>query len=468
MKKTIALTIMAIFILSLVPLAVADTDVAVNSDTSVDSETSSGSSDSSNVRVISTTSVRADTQENDNKSQRENMKDRLEKMRENSEKRLEKIAELDQKQRERLSKLNVTNLDKIMQLKSDRLEKLSELSDEKLEKIAELDQEKLEKISELNRSDIQKFLELNRARSKELAKMDFQALKMELKGINMLKVRNAHDLDERNLTQSVILKARADFEAAKEKFKESKDGLEGAREKLKESKEKRDDNATIENARDYLLKVSDALVSHLEKIKAKVQENSNIEANVSARIVAEIDAQIADINSIKADVQSATTKEQIKEDASRLRKKWNTLEHLVELYSKRVVSARVEGIVNQGLVLEKRLDHVLQEAKDKNISINVSAEVDLFSQKIAESKDKYTQAQAKLSEALNLRAGGEPADSSKIKALTDEANRLLKESRELIKQAHDELKIIVKEIKGAYPDADLSEDVEVEVEQESD
>ena len=229
MKKTIALTIMAIFILSLVPLAIADTEVAANSDTSVDSETRSGSLDSSNVQVSPRTSVRAGAEIN------ENAKDRLEKMRENNEKRLEKIAELDQKQRERLSKLEVKNFEKISQLKSDRLEKLAELSDEKLQKIAELDQEKLEKISELNRSDIQKFLELNRARSKELAKMDFQTLKMELKGIKILKVKDAHDLDERNLTQSDILKARADFEAAKEKFKESKDGLEGAREKLKKS-----------------------------------------------------------------------------------------------------------------------------------------------------------------------------------------------------------------------------------------
>jgi len=462
MKKTIALMIMAVFILSLVPLAVADTEVAANSDASVDSETSSGSSDSSNVRVSSTASVRARAEIN------ENAKDRLEKMRENNEKRLEKIAELDQKQRERLAELEIKSFEKISQLKGDRLERLASLSSEKLKRIAELEQEKLEKISELNQSDIQKFSELNRARLKELAKMDIKALKMELNGIKMLKIRDARDLDKRNLSQSVILKARADFEAAKEKFRESKDNLEGAREKLRESKEKRDDNATIENARDYLLRVSDAFVSHLEKIKAKVQENANIEANVSARIVAEIDAQIADINSIRADVQSAMTKQQIKDYAAKLRKKWNTLEHLVELYSKRVVSARVEGIVNQGLVLEKRLDHVLQEAKDRNISIDVSAEVGVFSQKIAESKGKYTQAQAKISEALSLRANGEPADSAKIQSLMDEANQLLKESRDSIKQAHDELKVIVKKIKGAYPGADLSESMEVEVEQESD
>jgi len=461
MKKTIALVIMAVFILSIIPLAIADAEVDANSSASVDSETRAGSSDSFNVGVSSRTSVRASV------DSRENAKDRLEKAKENAGKRLEKIAELDQKQNERLSKLNVKNFEKISQLKGGRLERLANLSSEKLERIAELDSDKLEKISDLNQSDIQKFSGLNRARLKELAKMDIRTLKTELKGIKLLRVRNAHDLDKRSITQSDTLKARADFEAAKEKFKESKDGLEDARDKLKQSREKHDDNATLEHAREYLLKVSDALVSHLGKIKAKVQENSNIEANVSARITAEIDTQIADINSIKADVQSAATKEQIKEDAAKLRKIWNTLQHLVELYSKRVESARIEGIVNQGIVLEKRLDHVLQEAKDRNISLDVSAEVDVFSQKIADSKDKYTQARAKISEALDLRAHGEAADSSKIKSLIDEANQLLKDSRDSIKQAHDELKVIVKKIKEAYPGANLSEGVEVEVEQES-
>jgi len=158
----------------------------------------------------------------------------------------------------------------------------------------------------------------------------------------------------------------------------------------------------------------------------------------------------------------------VEEASKKLREIWSRLKHVIDLHAKRVVAARVEGIVNQGLVLEKRLDHVLQEAKDRNISIDVSAEVGVFSQKIAESKGKYTQAQAKISEALSLRANGEPADSAKIQSLMDEANQLLKESRDSIKQAHDELKVIVKKIKGAYPGADLSESMEVEVEQESD
>src|SRR3989344_4998519 len=449
MKKTIALGIIAVFIFSIVPITMADND-----------------SDRTGIGIKSGVNVNAGALTNENgKGRRDMMNDTLQKMQEKNTERVEKIAELDQRQMEKLSRLGVRNAERIANLKGERLQRIMNLSETKLERISELDKEKIERISELNESDMQKFSSLNRARLKELSKLDFQTLKMELKGIKIRKVKNAHDLDARNITQSIILSARADFEAAKEKFKESKNGLENAREKLKESKEKHDDNATLENAREYLLKASDALISHLEKIKAKVQENSNIQANVSARIVLEIDAQIADINSIKADVQSAATKQQIKDYAAKLRAKWNTLQHLIEIYSKRVVSARVEGMVNQGLVLEKRLEHVLQEAKDKNISIDVSAEVDVFSQKIAESKAKYIQAQAKISEALDLRANGEPADSSKIKSLADQANQLLKDSRDLLKQAYDELKVIVKKIKEAYPSANLSENVEVEVEE---
>ena len=435
MKKTIALGIIAVFIFSIVPITMADND-----------------SDRTGIGIKSGVNVNAGALTNENgKGRRDMMNDTLQKMQEKNTERVEKIAELDQRQMEKLSRLGVRNAERIANLKGERLQRIMNLSETKLERISELDKEKIERISELNESDMQKFSSLNRARLKELSKLDFQTLKMELKGIKIRKVKNAHDLDARNITQSIILSARADFEAAKEKFKESK--------------EKHDDNATLENAREYLLKASDALISHLEKIKAKVQENSNIQANVSARIVLEIDAQIADINSIKADVQSAATKQQIKDYAAKLRAKWNTLQHLIEIYSKRVVSARVEGMVNQGLVLEKRLEHVLQEAKDKNISIDVSAEVDVFSQKIAESKAKYIQAQAKISEALDLRANGEPADSSKIKSLADQANQLLKDSRDLLKQAYDELKVIVKKIKEAYPSANLSENVEVEVEE---
>ena len=129
------------------------------------------------------------------------------------------------------------------------------------------------------------------------------------------------------------------------------------------------------------------------------------------------------------------------------------------------MAARVEGLVNRGIVLEKRLDHVLAKAKEQGIEVDVSAELTAFSEKITLAKDKYKQAQDKLYAALDLKAGN--ATEDQIKAVADEAKVLLKEARETIKEAHDILKTIVKKIKEAMPDADISTDVEVEVAQET-
>ena len=177
--------------------------------------------------------------------------------------------------------------------------------------------------------------------------------------------------------------------------------------------------------------------------------------------------KISEVAQIKAEAEAAATKEQVKEASKKLREIWSRLKHIIDLHAKRLVAARVEGIINKGLVLEKKLDNVLEKAKEKGLDADVSAEMSIFSEKIALSKDKYTQAQAKLSEALDLRSKGEAADSEKIKSIMNEANQLLKEARDALKEAHDALKTIVKKIKGSMPEADLSADVEVEVEQEA-
>ncbi|MBI2102023.1 hypothetical protein HYT53_05430 [Candidatus Woesearchaeota archaeon] len=305
---------------------------------------------------------------------------------------------------------------------------------------------------------------LGRARLKSVTDKDKERLKVELKALKIVKVKNAEDLDRRDISEARLKQVKDKFEKAKEEFDDAKDELKDAREALKEAKENRDENATIEHAKDYLLHTADALMSHLEKLKAKVQESENIDAELEAKMVAEIDAQIAEINSIKADVEAATTKEQIKEAAKKLRTKWNRLKQIIKLHTERIVSARVEGIVNRGVVLEKKLDHILEGLDEKNITVNVSAEVSAFSDKIALAKDKYKQVQVKLAAVIDLKAGN--ATSEEIRKTADEANTLLKDAREAIKDAHDILKDIVKKIKEADAEADLSEEVEVEVEEE--
>ena len=479
MKKIIANIIILMFVLSILPVAFAEersSDTGVSAGANAEVKTSDGST----KETASQGATRESTKERNTKL-REEAKIKLEARKQaNADKlkalraeqmtkiealsaeksdrisnlsseRLQKIADLDKAQMERLAALNVRNLDKITELKKERLERLAELSQEKLQKISDLDQ-----------TDIEKFSTLNRARLNQFANLDKEKLKAELKAIRIVKVKNAEDLDERKISEAKLSELRLNFDKAKERFDKAKGELDDTREKLKEAKAKDNKNETVRNAKDYLLKAADILIAHLEKIKARIQESKNINAEQEAKVVSVIDAKIAEINTIKTEVQAATAKEQIKEAAKKLRNLWTNLNHLVNLYSERVVSARVEGIINRGEVLEKKLDNVLEEAKVKGIQIDVSAEISQFSEKIALAKDKYAQAQAKLSAMLELKAGN--ATNDQVKAAADEAKSLLKESRDAIKQAHDILKEIVKKIREAYKEADLSKDVEVEVE----
>lgn len=495
MKKTVALAIIAIFIFSLMPLAFAQNvadirkevrdkredvrdkheDIRDKKEDILDRANADRQSCIEKCRNEGKQGCEArckaadlkedarDTRE-DVRDKREDARDRLENMREKNRERLAKIQGIDQRHIERLSAIDNKNVEKIAQLKKERLDKLAKLSEEKLKRISELDKEKLEKVSGLSETEIEKFSALNRARTNELAKLDEKRLKAELKALKVVKVKNAEAMDKRNISEARLALANQRFENAREKFQEAKFGLNEAREKLKEARDKKNESAALEHAKNYLLRTADALINHLEKIKAKVQESENIAADMEAKIIAETDAQIAEINRIKEDARSATTKEQVKAAAKKLHDKWKKLKHLIKLHADRVVSARVEGLVNQGIVLEKRIDHILGKAREKGIEVDVSAEVEAFSGKIAAAKDKHRQAQEKLSAMLDLKAGN--ATEEEIKAAADEAKALLKEARDAIKEAHDTLKAIVKKIKEAASDSDLSEEVEVEVEQE--
>lgn len=410
MKKTIALAIITIFILSIVPYTLADEGRDDNETDDKDSNAATQSGNSGpNVRVESRNSIKIRDLREDIKDKREDIRDTL---------------NID---RQRC-------LEKCRNESSQNCEIKCKIADRK------------EDVKDL-REDIKD--RMNKG-----------------KNIKILRVKNAEDMNIRHLPPEKIEMLRNRFEEAKVKFEDAKDELENARKEMKEAVKKRDTNATIAHAKDYLLHTSDALISHLEKLKAKVQENENIPDDREATIVAQIDAEITKINSIKAEIEAATTREEIKDAAKKLRDEWNTLKHIVKLFTYRIVAARVEGIVNQGLVLEKRLDNILKKLNESGVQDDLTEQIDEFKAKISESRDKYKQAQAKLTEAIDLRAAGEPADSDKIKTLLEEANDLLKQSRDALKDAHDLLKDIVKKVKQADSDADLSSETEVEVEYE--
>ncbi|MAG91475.1 hypothetical protein CMO83_02265 [Candidatus Woesearchaeota archaeon] len=508
MKKIISITIMLMFILSLVPLSIAEESSGDSTNARPTKQAvkkaATGTDHSTNARPTKQAVKKAadkredvrDTKEDvrdalnvdrrncikrcevagqqnceakcrvadkkeDVRDKKEDRRDRHEDRKERNKERFAKFKHLDKNQVDRLSHLREAHVEKFAQLNKERLDKVAKLNKDKIKRLGRLNKERLDKVSDLSHEELKKFSTLNRAKLKKLAEENPDKIKEELRKVHIKKIRNAEDLRDRNLTDQQKDQLRTRYDEAKKKYGVAKDELHNARDRLKAARQSGDEEGALEHAKAYLLRAADSLINHLEKIKAKIEENENIDEEKAKMIVERINIQIDEINQIKADIEAATTKEEIKEAARKLRNKWKNLKHLIRLYSHRVLAARVEGLVHRGQVLEKKLEHVLAKADEKSIDVDVSDLVDQFSAKIDEAKETYRKAHDLLSEALELRASD--ADREKIKALVDEAKDLLKQARDAIKEAHDILKDIVKIIRGAYHDADFSTDVEVEV-----
>ena len=245
MKKIIGLTIIAIFLFSLMPFAFAQERDAAK---------------------------------------------KLEEMEEKNKERLQKIADLDKAQIERLSTLEIKNVDKIAQLKKDRLDRLTKLSNDKIQRLSELEQDKLEKVSDINETDLNKLAAFDRARLRKMSNEDREKLRAELKNFKVMRVKKAEDLDERNVSDAKLAQIRENFEKAKAGFKTSKDELESSRKELNEAMKNKNENKTIEAAKKHLLKFVDVLINHLEKTKSKVEESKNIPEDKVKTITAEFTA----------------------------------------------------------------------------------------------------------------------------------------------------------------------------------
>ena len=324
MKKSIALAIISIFMFSLVPIAFADDDEEIRVDARV-SASASGSGSSNN------------------NSGTRHQKDKAEDVR-NTKEDIRNISNIG-RQRCMEKCRNESNEDCEARCRiADKGEDKRDRKEDHRGRVEDIKNNH----PNLSASEIAKLNALGAARIKELAKLDEERIKMQLKMIKVVRIKNFEELNKRNISDSMREDIKEEFENAKERIERAKEELEDARERLNDAKRNQDDEAVLNISKQYLLKASDALISHLEKIKAKIQENENIEAEASVQIIAEIDAQISDINHIKEEINAATTKDEIKQIAKKLRSKWNRLQHFMRLYSYRVVSARVEGLVNQG------------------------------------------------------------------------------------------------------------------------
>ena len=308
----------------------------------------------------------------------------------------------------------------------------------RLEKIQERKQVRLENIGSLsNKTNFRKY-------DKNL---EFKA-----RALDKIKVEMA---------RANFLKAKENFLAARQRYQTAQLRFLEAKNKTKECED--NENATCnqnrkeieERAKEHLLNIADMILEHLNKLKAKVEENEDLSEEEANEIIAKIDEEIAEVEEVKSVIETSDSKEEIKEAAKTLKRIWSKIKLNAKVHAGRVVNARIGGIIVKSDHLSVKLEKILErmESKGKNTT-SIQPLIDKFNSLIDEAKIKYNESIAKFKEAKE----SDPPNTTLIR----EAQESMKEAHKLLQDAQKKLRDIVKSIKQSDGDDELEEAEEEE------
>ncbi len=229
------------------------------------------------------------------------------------------------------------------------------------------------------------------------------------------------------------------YQQLKDSYHDSKKRYELARLKLNDLDKGSKQNGKNLNASDrvelsktFLNAAADRIIAHLERLQ-DVADNNN-DTQVSADIQASIDA----IANIKADIDAATTIDQLKEQAQKLREAWNAVQKSISKREGLIFTHKLQNLIerieNAAEKVDERLDNL--ESKGFNVT-RARSKVNESLSLIELAKQKAIEAEAE----FNLVTGA-PGQDEHFK----KGHKLIKDANELLRKAHRNLMDFLKDV----------------------
>lgn len=339
----------------------------------------------------------------------------------------------------KLNRLEAKHLNRLSALKPEGVEKLGKVKQGRLKVLAEND---MSNIAELNQEEIEKASELDRARLKQLAMLTPEQASARLKKISLVeadenfKMREiAHERKEAMRQEHEQLKGKR--EKLKEQNRQRMETLNEAKQELKncenetteENCAKKRDKA-IEHAKAAALQAIERLEAHLENLKNKMQENENMDETTAAKRTETIDAAITEIQSIKPEIETATTKEELNNAVQRLRKAISKAKSSAEESEHTILKAQITGTMHRAEITEKKIDCTLNRLQEDGTDTSaIDEKLSEYSSLIAEARSRISEAKEAFSK--------EP----------ERSKEMLRQARDAVKAAQEKLVEIKNELK---------------------
>jgi len=339
---------------------------------------------------------------------------------------------------------------KILDTRADFRAKIADIREGAAIKFENLREEQAKNMEKLDDLEMKKMALLDRARMKKISALDEAQMKLELAKLRIVEVKKDLLFKKRVISEAMKNKAKESYDKAEKQYNESKDEFEKEKAKFEEFKGK-DEAKALEHAKKFLNHAGDVVIHLLEKVKSKVQENDGLTDNESSTIIADIDARIVAVKAAQDKVNASTTKDEVKEAGKAIIDEWGKIKSDVKEYVGRLVNAQVGEIIQRSEQLEKKLNDVLTEMKNNSINVDsLNTKVDLFSMRVEEARNKFKTAQSLFEQVKTMKGESMTADRlNTIRTLSEQAKNLAKEAHSALQEAHSILMTIVRDVKQA-------------------
>ncbi len=246
------------------------------------------------------------------------------------------------------------------------------------------------------------------------------------------------------------------YQAYKEKYIEAKDlydqakkQFESAKADYRAAKTKEKDEALLTATKDYMVKGIDAMIAYIQIIEA----NANLAENKG---IAPYDASgnlnkyISDLEQKKAEVQSATTKQQLVDAAKPIKETWLNIRVEVKYYIGYVVNNRLEAFLNKANDVSSKFESEIQKLKSKGIdTTKLESDLATFNDWVSKAEAEYNTAKQSYSTHGGFDSYGHVTNLNEADQFLKAANKNIQQANQYLKKARDSFKNTVAELKAA-------------------
>lgn len=251
----------------------------------------------------------------------------------------------------------------------------------------------------------------------------------------------AETLGERN--RRVVQRyqdARANYQRNVDAYEKARQDFLTAQQRFRRYRRANDSNETFQRAKDFLLRADEAMIGHIEVVKARVDSSEVLSEEDKQDILDELDGYITWLEDKQPEIEAATTKEELVDIAQAVRDKWLEIRGSVKKIAGLMLSAKIDRILERGENVSARVDARIQELKEKGVDTSeLEALLDDFNEKLDLAKEKNEAAKEKFREIEDIK----DADQ-----LLREGHEFIKEANSYLREAYSDLRDIVREMRS--------------------